>query len=421
MKQMTQLIKIRFLLTFFISMSLYMNITFAQTVYPIYYHVITLQKETSHIENANYYIKSVIDCRPDTTNIGIIKEGLLDSKYPAKLDTCLYLSLKRYFDDLLPYNKDKTPVIIKITYFDISEKADASNDNGKTDIKMEFYTQNNNSFSKIFETEQISIYSNYDVTKMHEQYIRETLNKCIHAFLNTKITNNNSDLISYDQLISVSPIKLTDKEDALFYPKAYYSKINLTISGGFGLFFDNSPQSYPKELKKYVKGTQYASNYGFDFSYFFTKMLGLGFNYARYASDNSLDHFKIYDENNVLQYEGNISDNIRITRFGPSINYRALLKNSNVFLKTSLSYNRLHYLDNGILFSLPSKIEFYTNCVVGKIDLDYYLFKNIALNFSVSTWLGKNKDYEWNGILTKLEKKTYMLRSDANLGITLSY
>jgi len=391
----------------------------AQTVYPIYYHVITLQKDSIQLDNRNFYIKSIVDCRADTTNIGIIKEGLFDNKYPAKLDTNLSLSLTKYFDELMPAMQAQTPIIIKITRFNIVEKADANTDNGTTTIAMEFYTQHDNTYSKIFETEQITQYTYFDVTKLHEQYIRETLKKCIKAFSFSKNYIETAP-ITYNQLIIPSPIDYTYNEPSSFKPKVYYSKVNFTISGGFGYFMGKFPQEMPKELKNYVKGMRFAENFATDFSFFLTKKIGVGFNFANYTSNNSIDYFKI-SEKEIIIAEGSIANNINIKRYGPSISYRKLLDKDNIFLKGTLSFERLHYTDEAVLFNKPNKIDAYTSCLVGNFGIDYFLFKNIGLNFALSAVWGNIKKMEVNGIATELEKKSSLLRTDVNVGITLCY
>ncbi len=399
------------------------NISCAQTIYPVYYHVITLQKDSIKLNNSDFYIKAVVDCRPDTTNIGYIKDGLFDSKYPAKLDTNLYLSLKKYFDELLPVKKEKTPVLIKITYFNISEMADANRDNGKTEIKMEFYTESNNYYTKIYETAQSVNYTYSDVTKLHEKYIREMLKKSIKEFANAKNKYYNSEKISYKQLIYVDTINIAYTSPILFIKKAYYSKINFNASGGFGYYFGEIPQEMPKELKNYIKGMRFAYNYATEFIFFLSNDYGIGFNYANYSSKNSIDYFRIYkdDEHKYLKDEGSILNDINIKRYGPSLNYRSLLSNSNTFFKAALSFERIHYIDDAILFSKPNKIETTTSGLVGQVGLDYYIFKNVALNCSLSALWGKIKEMEVNGVPTELSKKTSLLRSDLNVGITLCY
>jgi hypothetical protein len=396
------------------------DIAEAQTTYPVYYHVITLQKDSISLTGNAFYVKSVIDCRPDTTNIGTIKDGLFDSKYPAKLDTFTSQALQRYFDALLPYQKDKSPVILRITNFEISEKADANSDNGRTSISIEFYTENHNVYTKVYETKQTTSYSYSDVTKLHEVYIRETLKKCIRAFSENKTSTVDSAPITYQQLVTPLPmLPVSGKE--VFYEKTTFSKLNLTVNGGFGYFFGKIPQEMPKELKNYLKGIKYAYNYCADFSFFFTKNIGIGFNYADYSSKNSIDFFRLKDEDNKVISEGSIKNNISIKRYGPGIYYRYLIKNSNTFLKASLSYERVHYLDDAILFSKLNKVEAYTNSLVGKVGIDYYIFKNIALNCCLSAVYGNIKEMEINGVPVELEKKSSILRSDLNIGLTLCY
>jgi len=405
------------LLTFF---SALIKTTFSQDLYPLYYHVITIKSDSFQLKDKSYYVQSVIDGRADTTKIGIIKEGLFDSKYPAKLDTSLNVSLYNYFQKLLPEESGKTPILIRITKFEISEKADANSENGKTIIGMEFYKKDNDLYQKIYETEQFCIYNNFDVTEMHESKIRETIVKCFNSFSFNDASISNNSIYTYHQLL------LTPKNDNVAYKelykqKVYFSKMNFTVSGGYGVFFENLNYNYPKELDTYLKGCKYTYNYGAEFVFYFFKPIGLSYNYYTYDSKNSIEYFKLYDDNNKLIKDGKIANIINIKKYGPGLYYRSVVKNSNTVLKASLSFNKIHYTDNAVLFDKINVTDINTNAITSKFDIDYYLFKNVALNFSISAWYAKIKAYELNGVLTEISDKSNMLRSDAHLGITLCY
>jgi hypothetical protein len=84
--------------------------------------IISLKNEPLEIHNRDFYIEDLIDARTQKENIGYAKTGLLNQKSGVQFKTDLRTEILGYLSHVLPQKENQIPVIIKITYLNVSER-----------------------------------------------------------------------------------------------------------------------------------------------------------------------------------------------------------------------------------------------------------------------------------------------------------
>lgn len=157
---------------------------FASPCFSIVSYTIKLQMQPMFVHSNDFYIKKVLDGRSDRSNIGFIQAGVTNYQVPACLDGNLVEVLQTYFNLSFPVDNGKTPIIIVIDRLRISEREQFSGEYARAEIKMEFFKTVDSKVGKVFATETFSdIRSSWDVTKYHEENIRNAIEKCLASFI----------------------------------------------------------------------------------------------------------------------------------------------------------------------------------------------------------------------------------------------
>jgi opacity protein-like surface antigen len=139
---------------------------------------ISLIHETISLSDRKFYIDSVIDNRVDKSNIGSIQKGLFNARYSVQLKGGFTNSLQAFFDYSLPQEQNQIPITLKINKFQISELTRAADEYGFADIAVEYYHGND----LLFSNKQHIQVSSIEVTRLHEENIREAFSKSLTEF-----------------------------------------------------------------------------------------------------------------------------------------------------------------------------------------------------------------------------------------------
>lgn len=192
------------------------HISYSQRV-----HQIILSNESLRITDRNFYIDTIIDNRGNKGDIGIVQKGAFNTKYTAQLKSGLTQTLLDYFNFALPKESGQLPLTIKVVKFEISEKTTFTNEFGFADIILEFYHEN----KKLYNSKQHITVTSMDVTRLHEENIREALNNSIIEFNKSgwlsKIHNSemipaNSELASESTPIIINNSTVRDEPESLY-------------------------------------------------------------------------------------------------------------------------------------------------------------------------------------------------------------
>ncbi len=169
-----------------ISILCFSGLTYAEETYEI-----SLSNEHIDIPNRQFYIDSVVDNRVNKDNIGIVQRGIFNIDYPAKLKNGFTKTLQTYLNNSLSKEAEQTPIILVINKLEISEKTAFSGEYGFADFSMEFYNGAKIVYNSVQHIESVS---NVDVTRLHEENIREGLKKSLTEFNKTLLAKENTNI-----------------------------------------------------------------------------------------------------------------------------------------------------------------------------------------------------------------------------------
>jgi hypothetical protein len=189
----------------FILTALIQGVTYGQE------KLIKLTAEPLNLDLKNFYISEVQDGRTEKTSIGFAQVGLFNKTVPANLEGGVENAIASYLNESLKADKTGTPIILRITQLEISEKTNPASEFGRAEIKVEFYRTFNDRPEKIFETGFVTEDSKIDVTNSHEKRIRQALTACLTSF-------NNSDWQSVMPEANDTEITVVDDETPIYMP-----------------------------------------------------------------------------------------------------------------------------------------------------------------------------------------------------------
>lgn len=259
--------------------------------------------------------------------------------------------------------------------------------------------------------------------------------------INCKITKIKSDYIYFtfkhkeeirNTLLSVSAIKdyrvdyFTVSEVPQHKIVGYqdYKHFRISLNAGFSYQTAKIHQSVPSEFRNYVNDLKSAYHFGFDLSYFFSEYVGFGLKYSMFQSSNSMDNIYIEDSTGFREY-GKMSDDIKISFFGPMISTRLLSYNSKNALIISLALGYMNYQNDKILVNkyIMSGNTFGLSIGIG---YDIGLSEDLSLGFEISAISGTLFEYKWNDgkstEIVKLKNGEYesLSRIDFSIGLRFS-
>ena len=147
--------------------------------------LIVLQNEPIEFEADGFFIKKVVDYRSNKDSIGFVQKGLFKKKkITAKMKNGVEPSISKFLENNFEQDPEGVPIVLRITELQISETSKLPV-TGKAEIKMEFYREKNGSIGKLYEGEAYVEKPAVDVTKTHEERIREVIATCIESFNNS--------------------------------------------------------------------------------------------------------------------------------------------------------------------------------------------------------------------------------------------
>lgn len=229
--------------------------------------IVSLQMQPMSISDNRFYIQEVIDGRIDQSNIGFVMVGAFNKKVAAYLAGDFKNTLQSYFDTSFSPSSDKTPIIIKIAKFEISESTRINGEFSRAEIEMEFFKTSEGKIGKLFETEAfVEKVSFLDVTEYHKDNIRNVFEQCFKSFIDS---NWETTEVVWEEKTSVEKV-IANQE-----PKMLSIVIKKTTSGNLYYYGDNQlsyeqletklimvPESIP-EIKKAKRYSRFVPFFAF--------------------------------------------------------------------------------------------------------------------------------------------------------------
>ena len=161
---------------------------------------IELQNEPIEFDADGFYIKKVVDARENKDDIGFVQKGVFKkTKVEAHLKGGVEEAILNYLKENFDQDNDGIPIVLHVNELKISETKSLPI-TGKAEIKLEFYHFKDGSIGKLYESEAFVEKPAVNVSKTHEERIREVITTCLESF-------NNSDWKT------VEPVYFKEKEN----------------------------------------------------------------------------------------------------------------------------------------------------------------------------------------------------------------
>ena len=144
--------------------------------------LIVLQNEPIEFKADGFYIKNVEDVRADKENIGFVQKGVFKkTKIDAHLKGGVGKAVYNYLKENFRQDTNGVPIVIRITHLEISETSSLPI-TGKAGIKIDFCRDKNGSLGKLYNAEAHVEKPAVNVSKTHEERIREVIVTCLESF-----------------------------------------------------------------------------------------------------------------------------------------------------------------------------------------------------------------------------------------------
>jgi hypothetical protein len=146
---------------------------------------VAIKNSLLRLPNQQFYLDGIMDGRIDKSEIGFFTKGPFNKRVPANFAGSLEDAFSTYFNFALTKDITKTPIVMKVTSFKISERQDGSEEIGKAEIEVIFYVSDKDKLAKVFQTDAIAEEKGSDITLTHERRIRKVLENVFMSFNNS--------------------------------------------------------------------------------------------------------------------------------------------------------------------------------------------------------------------------------------------
>lgn len=169
-------------------------------------HLITLEDETIEVTDFNYSVKRVIDARPDTTNIGFITKGNLDTRFFVDLEG----GFVQNFGDLLnrSFNSlnEKTPLVVRVNRFFVYNLNGEQGNFNFAEINLDFYVRKDGVWYREFQAGNYEVSHDNNTSKRYESLLTHVVASCFEEFKARMIGNlGYHQRVDEDEMNHVSP------------------------------------------------------------------------------------------------------------------------------------------------------------------------------------------------------------------------
>jgi len=146
---------------------------------------VVIKKSLLRLPNQQFYLINVLDGRTDKSEIGFFTQGPFNKRVPANFGGTLEDAFSSYLNFALSKDSTKSPIVMKVINFKISEREDGAEEIGKAELKVEFYVSDKDKLAKVFQTEAVAEEKGADISLSHERRIRKVLENVLMAFNNS--------------------------------------------------------------------------------------------------------------------------------------------------------------------------------------------------------------------------------------------
>jgi hypothetical protein len=147
--------------------------------------IVVIKNSLLRLPNQQFYLQGVLDGRTEKSDIGFITKGPFNKRIPAKFSGSLEDAFFSYLNFALSKDSTKTPIVMKVMNFQISEREDGTDEIGKAELQVIFYVSDKEKLAKVFQTEAVAEEKGADISLSHERRIRKVLESVLMSFNNS--------------------------------------------------------------------------------------------------------------------------------------------------------------------------------------------------------------------------------------------
>lgn len=230
---------------------------------------------------------------------------------------------------------------------------------------------------------------------------------------------HDSEFVTTD---SINTLKRAYKQevDVSEKPAMDYPKYRIAASVGYSHRIGRINKNIDPQFHDYVRDLKSGMAWSFDGTYYFSRVLGAGFKYAKVQSSNSI-HVR-FDNGQ----RGVVSDNISVDFYGPYLGIRLPIRNSESTFVINYGIGYLGYKDKFVLMT-PGTYKGSTVSSFCDFSYDLMVMPQLALGLQMSYYGGIINRFErtYQGTTTteKLEagKGENLYRFDFSVGVRYSF
>lgn len=146
---------------------------------------VVIKNSLLRLPNQQFYLLGVLDGRTEKSEIGFFTKGPFNKKVSANFNGTLEDAFSSYLNFALSKDSTKTPIVMKVMNFKISEREDGSDEIGKAELQVIFYVSDKEKLAKVFQTEAVAEEKGSDISLSHERRIRKVLENVLMGFNNS--------------------------------------------------------------------------------------------------------------------------------------------------------------------------------------------------------------------------------------------
>jgi len=148
--------------------------------------LVVIKNSLLRLPNQQFFLLGVMDGRLDKSDIGFFTKGAFNKRIPAKFASSLEDAFSSYLKFALSSDSTKTPIVMKVVDFRISEREDGSEEIGTAELQVVFYVSDKDKLAKVFQTEATAEEKGPDISLSHERRIRKVLENVLMSFNNSE-------------------------------------------------------------------------------------------------------------------------------------------------------------------------------------------------------------------------------------------
>lgn len=171
-------------------------------------HTIDLADDLLKIPGFGYRIKQVIDDRPDTTNIGFIVKGNLDSKYLVDLENGFNNNLSALLSRSFNSSSDHSGLIIKVNRFFVYNFLDENGYYNVAEINLDFFVQDETGWYHEFQSGGCELNRGNNSNRQYKKLLHKVLQTSFEEF-----SGRMKQKLGYHVKVSENEMYLVDPEN----------------------------------------------------------------------------------------------------------------------------------------------------------------------------------------------------------------